>query len=95
MYHRDEKRSFLLAADYWNDAFLSLKTLFMQGMSGKSTSSSAKVDFCSDSAPPSVVTVTDSDISEPAMAVFLSIASSGEYGAEESDDYSVTQENVE
>ena len=33
VYHRDEK-GFFLAAEQWNDAFLSLKTLFMQGMSG-------------------------------------------------------------
>ena len=60
-----------------------------------STSSSAKVDSCSASAPPSVVTVTDSDVPEPAMAVLHTIASSGDDGAEASDDSSVTQEHVE
>ena len=33
VYQRDEKRSLFLAADQWNEAFLSLETLFMQGMS--------------------------------------------------------------
>ena len=35
VYQRDEKRSLFLAADQWTEAFLSLSTLFMQGMSGK------------------------------------------------------------
>ena len=34
VYQPDEKRSFALAADQWTEAFLSLKILFMQGMSG-------------------------------------------------------------
>ena len=38
VYHRDRQRSFFLAADQWNDAFLSLLTLFMQCMSGKTKS---------------------------------------------------------
>ena len=60
-----------------------------------STSSSAEVASCSALAPPSVVTVTDSDVSEPAIAVLHTIASSGDDGAEASDDSSVTQEHVE
>ena len=60
-----------------------------------STSSSAKVDSCSASTPPSVVTVTDSDVPEPAMAVLHTIASSGDDGAEASHDSSVTQEHIE
>ena len=35
VYPQDEKRSLFLAADQWTDTFLSLLTLFMQGMSGK------------------------------------------------------------
>ena len=34
VYQRDEKRSLFLAADQCTDAYLSLKTLFMQCMSG-------------------------------------------------------------
>ena len=60
-----------------------------------STSSSAKVDSCSASAPPSVVTVTDSDVPEPTVALLHTIASSGDDGAEASDNSSVTQEHVE
>ena len=60
-----------------------------------STSSSAKVDSCSASTPPSVVTVTDSDVLEPATAVLHTIASSGDDGTEASDDSSVTQEHIE
>ena len=59
-----------------------------------STSSSAKVDSCSASSPPSVVTVTDSDVPEPAMAVLHTIASSGYDGAEASHS-SATQEHIE
>ena len=33
VYHRDEKRALFLAADQWNDAFLSLYIIFMQSMS--------------------------------------------------------------
>ena len=47
LYNRDEKRSFFLPADQWNDAFLSLQTLFMQGMSGNRGSMASFV-------PPSV-----------------------------------------
>ena len=60
-----------------------------------STSSSAKEDCCSASAPASVVSVNDSDVSEPAMAVLHTIVSSGDDGAEASDDSFVTQEHVE
>ena len=60
-----------------------------------STSSSAKMDSCSVSAHPSVVSVADSDVSEPAMAVLHTLASSGDDEAESSDDSSVTQEHVE
>ena len=60
-----------------------------------STSSSAKVDSCSASARASVVTVTDSDVLEPAMAVLHTIASSDDDGSEASDGSSVTQEHVE
>ena len=51
-----------------------------------STSSSVVVDTCSASAPASVVTVTDSDVPEPAMAVLHTIASSDDNGAEDGDD---------
>ena len=34
VYHRDEKRALFLAAEQRNDAFLSMYTFFMQGMSG-------------------------------------------------------------
>ena len=37
VFHRHEKRSFLLAATQWKDAFLFLQTFFMQGMSRKPT----------------------------------------------------------
>ena len=39
IYYRDDGRSSFLAADWWTDAFLSLWTLFMQGVSGNSTNS--------------------------------------------------------
>ena len=35
VYHRDRHRSSLLAVDQWTEAYLFLKNLFMQGMSGK------------------------------------------------------------
>ena len=53
-----------------------------------STSSSAKVDFCSASSL--IVTVTYSDVSEPAMTVLITIASSGDDEAESSDNLFVT-----
>ena len=61
----------------------------------ESTSSSAKVNFCSASAPASVITVIDSDVPEPAMAVLHTIASLGDDEAEASDDSSVIQEHVD
>ena len=65
-----------------------------------STSSSIKVDSSSASAAPSVITVTDSDAPEPAMAVLHTIASSGDDGAgagldDDDDDVSDTVEHIE
>ena len=61
-----------------------------------STSSSIQVDSCSASAAPSVITVTDSDAPEPAMAVLHTIASSGDDGADhDDDDVSDTVEHIE
>ena len=61
-----------------------------------STSSSIKVDSCSASAAPSVITVTDSDAPEPAMAVLHTIASSDDDGAgHDDDDESDTVEHIE
>ena len=53
------------------------------------------MDSCNASASASVVTITDSDVPEKAMAVLHTIASSGDDGADASNDSSVTQEHVE
>ena len=50
------------------------------------TSFSIVVDSCCASAPASVITVTDSDVPEPAMAVLHTIASSGDDGVADGDD---------
>ena len=57
------------------------------------TDSLAKLDSCSASTPPSVVTVTNRDALEPAMALFHTIASLGDNGAEASDS-SATRERI-
>ena len=61
----------------------------------ESTRSSTKVDFCSASAPSSVVTVTSSDVPKPAMVVIHTLALSCYDGAESSDGSFVNQEHVE
>ena len=60
-----------------------------------STSSSVKVDSCSASATPLVISVTDSDVQELAMAVVHTIASSGDNGAETSDESFFTSKYIE